>query len=785
VIKRHTDWRVLGACLVAGLLGASSFVATVTHSTTAFRNPATFFFFLVTMAVLQTMPLRLVHGRQAETLQLEEAFFIPMALMLTPVETLVVLGTAVAFAHVLKRRDMEKTVFNVGQMVTVSAIGLALSRVLGAATGSIAVRSVLAATAGGVAFAVCSSLAVAAIITIASRSSFVKVIADGIVVRLATWAGSLSLGVLIVVATHASPWVLPISLLPLAGLQLGYNGVLGQWRERQRMEELYEAAIAIRSSMEPVEVREQLATAARHLLEAVDAHIVEVQRAPIAGGLRAEIDANLVIEVTQRQDGGAWKAGDEKLLLALAGVASGALHNAELFEQVKHQALYDALTGLPNLVLFEDRVGQALARARRSGEQSAILFLDLDGFKKVNDSLGHTVGNELLQQVAERLASLVRAQDTVARMGGDEFTVLLSNLDDTTTPQKVADRILDAFRQPFHVGRQELFISPSMGIAIFPHDGSRYETLLKNADSAMHRAKERGKNCYQLYASGMNATAHARLAMEAELHNAIARDELRVLYQPQIDLHAMRVSGAEALVRWQHPKLGMVSPVDFIPLAEETGLIELLDAWVMRRACEQGKIWADAGMPLRISANVSARNFQHGRLYNTVVEILEETGLDPHLLEIEVTESVAVLDASEPLLVLARLKELGIRVAIDDFGTGYSMLSRLHDFPVDTLKIDKSFVQAINEETDQAPIVAAVITLAHGLELDVLAEGVETVDQLTFLRGHGCDSVQGFLFSRPVEPEAVEDLFRRGPSALAALEAVETAVPAPAAALVP
>jgi diguanylate cyclase (GGDEF)-like protein len=759
-----TSRRVLGACILAGFLGASAFLITVTHSTTQARQPATFFFFLVTMCVLQTMPLRLVHGRQAETLQLEEAFFIAMTLMLTPVETLVVLGTAVAFAHVLKRRPILKTVFNVGQMVTVAAMGLGVSRLLGATTGTVDGHTVAAAVAGGCMFALCSSLAVAGIITVASRAPFHRVIVDGIIVRLASWAGSLSLGVLIVVATHAHAWVLPISLLPLAGLQLGYGGVVGQWRDRQRMEELYEASIAIRSSMEPTEVREQLASAARHLLEATDARIVAARSEQASDGMRVEIDASLVIEVTKRTDGRAWNASDEKLLRALAGVAAGALHNAELFEQVKHQALYDALTGLPNLVLFEDRVGQALGRCRRSGEQAAILFLDLDGFKKVNDSLGHTIGNELLQQVAERLSSLVRAQDTVARMGGDEFTVLLSNLDDDETPQKVGDRILEAFRQPFHVGRQELFISPSMGVAIFPHDGSRYETLLKNADTAMHRAKERGKNNYQLYASGMNATAHARLALEAELHNAIGRDELRVLYQPQVDLHGMRVVGVEALVRWQHPKMGIVSPADFVPLAEETGLIELLDAFVMRKACEQAKAWSDAGMPLRMSVNVSARNFQHGRLYNSVVEILRETGLDPRLLEIEVTESVAVLDASEPLAVLARLKQLGIRVAIDDFGTGYSMLSRLHDFPVDTLKIDKSFVQAINQETDQAPIVAAVITLAHGLELDVLAEGVETVDQLTFLRAHSCDLVQGFLFSRPVEPAAVEELVKSGPA---------------------
>ncbi|HEX9969389.1 MAG TPA: diguanylate cyclase, partial [Acidimicrobiales bacterium] len=359
-----------------------------------------------------------------------------------------------------------------------------------------------------------------------------------------------------------------------------------------------------------------------------------------------------------------------ELLAAQAGVG---LSNARLLEQIRHQALHDALTGLPNQLLFEDRVAQALSQSGRSGERVGVLFVDLDRFKKVNDSLGHDFGNELLKQVAGRLLSAVRKGDTVARMGGDEFTLLLPGIRRDDDATMTAAKLLDAFRAPFVVGSHELFITPSVGIALYPNDGLRYETLLKHADIAMYRAKARGGNGYELYGPRAGDLAYPRLALEADLHNAVDHEELRVVYQPIVDLATSSMVGVEALVRWQHRSLGVIRPDEFIPLAEEAGLVVGIDTWVLRTACRQARAWVDAGLPpLRMSVNMSGRHLQHPRMAVTVIEAIRESGLDPSLLELEVTESVAVSEAGDARDTLDGLRELGITIAIDDFGTGYS-----------------------------------------------------------------------------------------------------------------
>ena len=431
-------------------------------------------------------------------------------------------------------------------------------------------------------------------------------------------------------------------------------------------------------------------------------------------------------------------------------------------EQMEYQAYHDALTSLPNRVLFRDRIGVAQAHARRNGRAVAVMFLDLDQFKLVNDTLGHTVGDRLLQAIAARLVNCVRAEDTVARMGGDEFTILLADLSDRRGAANVAQKILEAVRHPVRVDEHELFVTTSIGIAIFPDDGDDAETLLKNADRAMYRAKELGRDNYQYATSARLDGTDTRLALERDLRRALERDELVVHYHPMIEIASGRVVGAEALVRWNHPEHGLMQPEEFIPIAEDTQLIVPLGAAVLRAACKQMKAWHDMGHPwLRVAVNLSPRQFQDRDLVATVERILAETGFPAPLLDLEITESTAMQNAELSLAILNRLKEMGIRISIDDFGTGYSSLSYLKRFPIDTVKIDQDFVRDLT--TDDAAIIIAVISMARALNLRVVAEGVETQEQLDFLRRENCAEMQGFLYSEPMSAAEFEKDLRGNP----------------------
>jgi diguanylate cyclase (GGDEF)-like protein len=450
-------------------------------------------------------------------------------------------------------------------------------------------------------------------------------------------------------------------------------------------------------------------------------------------------------------------------LRGLADQAATALENVRLVDQIRRLAFIDDLTGLPNHLLFRDRAAQAVARAERHGERAAVLLVDLDRFKKVNDSLGHEAGDALLRQVAGRLGRALRAQDTVARTGADEFTILLPGLEDMTGARTVAEKILTLFADPFQVARHVVFMTASVGLALYPDHGFSIDALMRNADMAMYRAKERGRNTFQWYADGMTAKAQERLELEAELHRALDHQEFEVHYQPIFDLELDEMVGVEALVRWRHPGRGLLTPDRFLALAEETGLVVAMDSWVLRAACGQVRRWRDDGLPLlRLAVNISGRTFQQPWLAETVMRVLDEHGLPPDLLELEVSENVAGHEAAETLTVLERLRALGVRVAIDDFGTGYSVLSRLQGFPVNTLKVDKTFVQDITSDVDEGPIVAGLIAMAHRLEVEVTAEGVETPEQLLFLRHHGCDNAQGFLLGRPVKPNRIPEVVDRG-----------------------
>ncbi|MGE5514544.1 MAG: EAL domain-containing protein [Bacteroidota bacterium] len=458
---------------------------------------------------------------------------------------------------------------------------------------------------------------------------------------------------------------------------------------------------------------------------------------------------------------------DEGHISQYAAVFSDITERKKAEERIKNLAYFDVLTGLPNRRLFTDRLQVAIANAHRHSQSLAIMFLDLDLFKRINDTLGHGVGDLVLVETSKRLGQCVREGDTVARLGGDEFVILLPELDHLEDAAKLAERVISYVKAPFVIDEHELYVTTSVGIAVYPDDGSTVEQLIKNADTAMYRAKDLGRNSYQLYTPSMNARSFERLAMESSLRHALSRGEFTLVYQGKVDLVSGRLSGVEALVRWRHPEMGLVSPTEFIPLAENMGLIGDIGTWVLKAACHQCKSWHDLGLPpVRIAVNVSALQFREGDVPAVVAEALRESGLSPNYLELELTESVLMQRVDEVAHVLRELRQMGVHISIDDFGTGYSSLSYLKRMPIDALKIDRSFVHDILEDgkvTDGegAEIVSTIINLAHNLRLRAVAEGVETEEQAAFLRERGCDEIQGYLISRPVSGEDLVSLFDR------------------------
>lgn len=439
-----------------------------------------------------------------------------------------------------------------------------------------------------------------------------------------------------------------------------------------------------------------------------------------------------------------------------------AIERKKADERMTYLAQYDALTGLANRMLFKELLSQALARAERAGKHVALMFLDLDRFKIINDSLGHDAGDQVLKVVAERLRSRMRKSDTVARLGGDEFTVILEAIGTVQDATNVAQELLHIVGQSIMVQDQEVFVTPSVGIAIYPQYGKDPETLIKNADMAMYRAKRQGRNTYRFYTTETNGKASQHLAIESSLRRGLEREEFLLHYQPQIDMNNGRVVALEALLRWQTPERGLIQPDDFIPLAEENGMIVSLGEWVLRTACRQNQEWQHAGLPpICVSVNLSARQFRQRNFVETVRQILQESELGPQYLDLELTESLLFESNGATRNRLKELKELGIKISIDDFGTGYSSLSYLKAFPIDTLKIDRTFVGDIPMSEEDSAIASGMIALAHGLHMKVTAEGVETLAQLDFLRERGCDVIQGFLMSPPVPAEEISLCLQR------------------------
>ena len=431
-------------------------------------------------------------------------------------------------------------------------------------------------------------------------------------------------------------------------------------------------------------------------------------------------------------------------------------------ERLQHMAHHDALTDLPNRNLFLDRLQQSLTRARWHNRLVAVMFLDLDRFKNINDTLGHTFGDQLLLQLSERLSSSVRDGDTIGRFGGDEFAILLDDIDSDNHISALAEKLLNTLTKPFRINKQELFVTASIGISIFPNDGEDSDTLLRNADVAMYRAKDLGKNNYQFYSDDLSARIFERMTLETHLRHALERNEFVLYYQPQFDTHTQKITGVEALLRWMHPEFGLVTPNNIIPLMEETGLIEKVGRWVLETACRQSRAWHDAGWSyLHLSVNISSRQFNDPDFISSVHDIISSTGINPEFLELELTESMLMRNASATINAFKSLNSLGVRFAIDDFGTGYSSLSYLRRFPIDTIKIDRSFIHDVTDNPDDAAIASAIIVMGQNLSLNVIAEGVENQQQLDFLSARNCHYLQGNFFSRPLPADELTTFLRQ------------------------
>lgn len=453
-------------------------------------------------------------------------------------------------------------------------------------------------------------------------------------------------------------------------------------------------------------------------------------------------------------------------VLSIMAARVGAEMERELSEQLilenenhlEFLAYHDVLTELPNRQLFRDRLQQAISTARSGNSQVAVLFLGLDRFKKINDSLGHEIGDCLLCKVARRIERCMREVDTVARLSGDEFAVIIDKVANVANVVLIAENIRRSLAEMIELDGYELFVTASIGISLYPHDGEDVVSMLKSADAAMHKAKEQGRDNYYFYTSGLNERASELLRLESALRQAVDHNHLVVHYQPQIDLNTNKIIGAEALMRWQHPEQGMISPVDFIPMAEETGLIVAMGEWILRQACAQNRAWQQAGYdPMRISVNMSARQFRQKDLVEMVDRVLLETGLEPFYLDLEITESVLMDDVDAAIAIMMDLHVLGVQLSIDDFGTGYSSLAYLKRFPIDNLKIDKSFVRDVTTDSNDAAIATTIIDLARNMQLNVIAEGIEEEAQRDFLHAHGCCYGQGYLFSRPIAAQDFED----------------------------
>jgi diguanylate cyclase (GGDEF)-like protein len=712
-------------------------------------------------------PVVVYRGGESEAFNLDEGFFVILALLVPPLLTLATFGAATALAQVVRRRPLVKSAFNTGQVLTAAGLGLSVSRGIAAPAGGLTPAAVAAILPGVGVYFVVNTLLVAGVV-VSMGTSWREFTGDLRIQVSFAGAGAL-VGAIVALAIEVHVWAVALTIPGLIVERRLISARFAALHDRARMEGLFEVTLEANRGLRRQAVVETILASVRRLLRSPEATLTS--EAPGPGRLAATMtvagEQRWLVASGRRRDE-PFDDADLSLLRALAAVGDGALSNAELYQQVRLEreklssiAFYDSLTGLANRRLLLERLDQALQRSALDHRTHALIFVDVDRFKSINDSLGHVIGDEFLVAIGARMKGVVRSNDMLARFGGDEFVVLLEDVTGVDDAIAAARRICAAVEQPMVLpDGHELVASVSLGIAL-TEPGKTADDVLRDADVAMYDAKAKGGGglCKVFDQASMGTRSSKRLQLEADLRKALERDEFEVHFQPFYSLAGQRIVGAEALVRWRHPGHGLISPADFIPMAEETGLILPLGRYVLGETCQRVRSIRDRlGVDLPISVNLSPRQFSESGLSSQVAGVLDASGLPSELLIFEITETMVMEDLSSAREVMKKLRRLGVRLAIDDFGTGHSSLGYLKQFPVDEVKLDRSFIQGVADSPVDSAIVKAVIDLANAMGIAAVAEGVETREQVATLRMLGCHIGQGFYFSRPLRAARFDEL---------------------------
>ena len=720
--------------------------------------------FTVLLALSWAFPVLVLRNEETEAFQLDEAFFVAMAALLPAAGTIVGFAVAIVLGNCLRRRPIVRAVFNTGQTVTAVGAGLlvmhALARTDPPVPGPLTWG---AAVVGAAVFLLVNSVVVSLIISLNEQKRPVRVLVEGLDFRVLVWAGGAALGLLAAIGGAAYPWAVALAAVPMAALNLVLHSHARARRHSAQAQGLLATAAKVYDAVRDGNVDYAVVRATQDLLHCRHARLGA--SAPAPGELGAVVhdgDAERWLVVSDAIGLHRLGEAERELLNAIGGIAAGALQNARLIDEIRHRAIHDPLTNLPNKVLFIDRLEHALTTAPRLRRRIAVMFLDIDQFKVINDSLGHETGDHVLLGVAARLRSSLRLGDTAARLGGDEFAVLGEQVDSVDDGTLIAERVRAAASGSLVANGVELAVTASVGVVVVEPDTIvSAEALLQAADTAMYRAKERGRDRVEVFDDRLRNRAFVRLETETILRRAVEEGRLRVFYQPILSAASDRVVEAEALLRIETPTGAMLAPADFIEVAEESGLIATIGVRVLEEACRQAVAWRRQYgrlAPARVAVNLSARQLSRVSVRETVQSALAAAGCSPDLLSLEITETVLMEAGPHVREELEALRKLGVHIGLDDFGTGYSSLAYLKRFPLDFVKIDRCFVAGLGHDPEDDAIVDAIISLARALGLSTVAEGVETVDQLEHLRALGCDRTQGYLFARPGPAAALEVL---------------------------